>query len=103
MGAGAVGLGIGAAFGLIAMSKLNQSNSGPCNAQDQCSGDGLSLRQSAGSAATVSTIAFVAGGVAAAAGIVLYVTAPHAATSTAVVVAPAPGAGGAGALLRVRF
>src|SRR5882672_6309854 len=103
MGVGVVGLGVGSAFGLTAMSKLNQSNSGPCNAQDHCNGEGLSLRQSASSEATVSTVAFIAGGVAVAAGIVLYVTAPRAPTSARIVVAPTPMAGGGGALLRATF
>jgi hypothetical protein len=103
-GAGVIGLGLGSAFGLMAKSKLNQSNDGPCNAAtNKCTQAGLSLRQDAGNAATASTIAFVAGGVALAAGIVLYVTAPRAAPISALVVAPAPLAGGGGAIVQGRF
>jgi hypothetical protein len=99
--AGVVGLGIGAGFGVAAKSKLDQSNAGPCGAGDRCTQQGLGLRQDASNAATVSTVAFVLGGVAAAAGVVLYVTAPHgsSATSTGMTIAPLPLLGGGGAML----
>ncbi len=51
----------------------------------------------------MSTVAFAAGGVFLATGVVLYVLAPKAPASTGVVVAPTPVAGGAGAMLRAEF
>ena len=105
-GVGVVGVGLGSVFGLAAKSKLDQSNSGsppPCNASDMCSRDGLSLRHDAQGAAAASNVAFVAGGVALAAGAVLYLTAPRASAGTGVIVAPAPVAGGGGAWLQGRF
>jgi hypothetical protein len=94
---------VGTAFGFVAKSKLDQSNSGPCNATDHCDPNGLATRKDAESAANLSTILFVAGGVALAAGVVLYVTAPRHSTGTGIVVAPVPVAGGGGALVRGSF
>lgn len=102
-GAGVIGVGIGAAFGLVAKSKLNQSNDGPCDSRDRCTSSGLSLRQDASHAATISDVSFVVGGVAIAAGIAVYVTAPRGAPSTGLVIAPAPTAGGFGAIARASF
>jgi serine/threonine-protein kinase len=93
--AGLVGIAVGSAFGLSAKSKLDDSNSGPCDAQDKCDRSGLALRQDASNAATASTIAFAIGGVAVAAGVVLYVTAPHASQTVGVAVSPTPGGGSA--------
>jgi hypothetical protein len=107
---GVVGLGVGSAFGLLAMSKRDQSNKGLPNYCDQgtnfCSQTGLSLRKDAETLATGSTVGFVAGGVALAAGIVLYVTAPKGSAQAAqggVTVSPAPMAGGGGATVRASF
>ncbi len=75
-GVGVVGLGVGGFFGLRAMSKKK-------DADEHCDGSacrdqaGVDLRHDARSAGTISTIAFVAGGVATAAGVVLYLTAPQ--------------------------
>ena len=105
-GLGVVGIAVGSAFGVIAMSKRDQSNNGtppPCDASNHCTSDGLSLRQDAKNAANVSTVAFIAGGIAVAAGVVLYVTAPRGGPSASVVVVPTPTAGGAAALLRATF
>jgi serine/threonine-protein kinase len=101
--AGVVGLGIGAVLGLNAKSKLNESNNGPCGPTDQCNSTGLGLRQDAASAATGSTVAFVLGGVALAAGVVVYVTAPRSAANTGWVIAPAPMVGGGGAIVSAGF
>jgi hypothetical protein len=101
---GVVGVGVGSALGLMAKSKLNESNSGPCDATtDRCDVTGLGLRKDAGSLATGSTIAFVAGGVALATGVVLFVTARSGTGSRAVVVAPVPLTGGGGAIVRAAF
>jgi hypothetical protein len=80
-GGGAVGIAVGAIFGLQALSKRSDAG---CNGTD-CSaasaGSAATLRD-AKSAGTVSTIGFVAGGVLAAAGIVLFVVAPRGNAST---------------------
>jgi hypothetical protein len=104
MGAGVVGLGVGTVFGFLAKSKLDASNSnGNCNPNDQCSQTGLNDRKDAESFATISTIGFIAGGVLAAGGVVLFLTAPPAPTTTGLTLSPAPLTGGAGALLSGSF
>lgn len=76
--AGVIGLGLGAFFGLRAMSKQDESNKdGHCDAADTCDTVGLGLRDEAITAATVSTIGFIAGGVALAGGVTLFFTAPE--------------------------
>lgn len=103
MGLGVVGIGVGTVFGFLAKSKLDSSNNGPCDSTDHCTSQGLDDRKSAESMATVSTIGFIAGGVLAAGGVVLFLTAPQAPTSTGLTLSPAPLTGGAGALLSGRF
>ncbi len=77
-GVGVVGVVIGSVLGLVAKSKLDQSNANNhCDAHDTCDPQGLDLRSSAGSAATGSTVAFIAGGVLVAGGVVLWFTAPR--------------------------
>lgn len=101
---GVVGLGVGSAFGLVAQSKKSQSNQlGNCDGTDHCSPMGLDLRKDAGNAANVSTVFFVVGGVAVAAGVVLVLTAPHAPSAAALTLSPAPMPGGGGALVRGTF
>lgn len=94
-GVGIIGAGIGAAFGLMAKSKLDQSNDGPCNSSDHCTAQGVSLRHDAKGAATVSTIAFVAGAAALVTGAVVYLTTPRAAATVALTPLAGPGVGGA--------
>lgn len=91
-GAGIVGLGVGAFFGVRALSKRSDSNDGPCNAADVCSPEGLQLRQDARSAGDLATYAFIGGGLALVAGVVLVLTAPRA-VATRVVLSP-QGVGG---------
>jgi hypothetical protein len=80
-GAGLVGIGAGAVFGIIALSdnaKLRDACGGDvhsCNAPHGSS-NVTDLQSGARSAATVSTVGFIIGGAALATGIVLYVTAP---------------------------
>jgi serine/threonine-protein kinase len=103
-GLGIAAAGVGAVFGLTAKSKLDQSNSdGNCNASDQCTATGLGLRKDAQNAASTSTLLFIGGGVALAAGVVLFVTAPRKSPGTGIVVTPAPMTGGGGALVRGVF
>jgi serine/threonine-protein kinase len=100
-GAGVVGIGVGALFGAIALSKLSQSNDGPCGADNHCTPAGLELRHESGTAATGSTIGFVAGAAALAGGIAIYLTAPGGGET--MTVAPTATAGGGGAVLAGRF
>ena len=77
---GVVGLGVGTAFGVIAMSKKS-------SAQNECPGacatpDGVSKWNDAATAGNVSTVAFIVGGVGLAGGAVLWFTAPGASASS---------------------
>ncbi len=75
--AGLISLGVGSALGLVAAGKLSDSNANNhCDASDRCDPVGLQLRSDAENAALVSTILFVAGGVAVAGGIALFFLAP---------------------------
>lgn len=75
--AGVVGIGIGSVLGAVAMAKKNASNAdGHCDASNACDPTGHNLRLDAISAATGSSAAFIAGGIALAGGIVLVLTAP---------------------------
>lgn len=78
-GLGLVGVVVGAVFGLKAFSKNSDSNAdGHCHDGNLCDPIGVQLRADSRSAGTISTIAFVAGGVALGAGVVLFATAPKA-------------------------
>ncbi len=74
-GVGVAGLIVGATFGLIAASD-NKDAKNNCPTNSTCNGQGFASNNSALHAATASTVAFVAGGVLTAAGLVLYLTAP---------------------------
>jgi hypothetical protein len=77
LGAGALGVGLGAAFGLDAKSKLDDSNaSGRCQPNDRCDPTGLSERSSALNSATISTIGFIAGGACLTGGVALILMSP---------------------------
>lgn len=69
-GAGVVGLGIGAVFGLVA---IGDKNGASCNADNVCPPGSLG---GAKSAATVSTVGFIAGGALLAGGVVLVLVGP---------------------------
>jgi hypothetical protein len=106
MATGAVGIGVGAIFGIIALSKLGQSNDGPCAVDDRCNGAGLDLRRQSGQAATASTIGFVAGAAVLGGGVAIYLTAPraeHEPHEGAMALTPAVVPGGAGLALAGRF
>ena len=100
-GAGLAGIGVGAAFGAVALAKLSESNDGPCNSENRCTAGGLALRRESSDAATGSTIGFAVGAAALAAGVVVYLTAPR--DGEAITLAPAVGTGGAGAVVAGRF
>jgi hypothetical protein len=75
-GAGVVGVGLGAFFGLQASRKWSDAKGECADYPYGCSARAADLRSSAHSAGALSTIAFVAGGALLATGVVLYVTAP---------------------------
>jgi hypothetical protein len=81
-GAGVVGIGIGVAFGVIAMSKNDEALEN-CRTPELCTQKGLDLTASAEGAATASTIGFIAGTAALAGGAVLFFTAKKAAPAAA--------------------
>jgi hypothetical protein len=76
-GVGIAAIGAGAGFGLVAMSKANESDDGHCNRLDVCDDDGQALRAKALTMSHVSTALFIGGGVLAAGGAVLFLTAPR--------------------------
>jgi PEGA domain len=87
---GLVALGIGTAFGLSAKSK-NDEAAGMCTGIECRDPRALTLTDDARSAATISTIGFVAGGVLLAGGVGLFLFAPKSESKTAVRLAPRVG------------
>lgn len=74
-GLGLAGIGIGTAYGIIAISK-NEDSQALCDADGACEDEGITLNEDARTAGTISTGAFIAGGALLALGVVLWVTAP---------------------------
>jgi hypothetical protein len=102
-GVGVVGIAVGSAFGLTAISKNNDSKN-DCASGVCTTSAAQQARDDARAAGTVSTIAFVAGGVLAAAGVTLFVVGKQKrAETTGVSVAPAFGANGGGLSLQGVF
>lgn len=76
-GVGLLGLGVGAAFGVKALTNLADSKAdGHCDAQSFCDDEGFQLRHDARDAATISTVTLALGATAAVAGAILWLTAP---------------------------
>jgi hypothetical protein len=104
--AGLAALGLGAGFGVSASSKWSSAQDA-CGTPTKCPNylGAVADHDSAASAATVSTIGFVAGGVLFAGGVVLYITAPRNAGSSTGSVALIPSVlpGGGGVRLRSWF
>ena len=73
-GIGAVGIGVGAGFGLSSMSKRSDSRE-HC-VIDSCNATGVSLRDDAIKSGNIATIATIAGGAAVLGGLILVLTAP---------------------------
>jgi len=73
-GVGAVGVGLGAGFGLSSIGKRNESRSHCVG--DQCDADGVGLRDDAIRNGNIATVATIAGGAALAGGLILVLTAP---------------------------
>jgi hypothetical protein len=80
MGVGVVGLGVGTVFGLKTSSTWSDAKA-HCTGLE-CDRTGVQLATDAKNAGTVSTIAFVAGGVLLAGGAVLFFTAPKGPSKT---------------------
>jgi tetratricopeptide (TPR) repeat protein len=76
-GAGVAMLGVGIFFGFQAKGKWDDSKEF-CNENVECTQGGVDLVNDAKSAATISTILVIGGGLAVAGGIVLFLTAPKA-------------------------
>jgi hypothetical protein len=87
---GGVGVVIGSIFGINAMSKASDAKNEGCAGKTCPTSQGVSDTKSAINAGNASTIALVAGGVVAAAGVVVVLTAP---SGPHVRVAPAVGLG----------
>lgn len=102
--AGVVGLGLGTFFGLRAMSLWSSSQS-ECASKTSCAqhDQAVSDHDSAMSAATISTIGFLAGGAALAAGAWLFFTSPRAPAQSGFQVVPGVGTNAASIELRGRF
>jgi hypothetical protein len=79
---GIVGLGVGTYFGLRAKSK-NDDASAHCVGDTRCDSTGIELDDQARTSATVSTIAFAAGGGLLALGTIVYLAAPSGNSATA--------------------
>jgi hypothetical protein len=92
-GVGVVGIAAGGYFGLRAISQWHDSRDACKGELSHCpNADGPRLHDDANRSATISTIAFAAGGAALATGAVLYFTAPKAGRATALRVSPGPAA-----------
>jgi len=100
---GIIGLGLGGAFGALASSEWSKAQK-ECATSASCTANENSLangdRTNALTLATVSTIGFIAGGALLAGGVVLYLVAPRASSSTGLVVAPGSEGSVAGLTLR---
>jgi hypothetical protein len=85
---GVVGLGLGTFFGLSASSSWKDAKAACSDYPYQCTQEGLDKQSSAHSKATISTAAFIVGGVALATGVVLFVTAGSGKHQTAIGIGP---------------
>jgi hypothetical protein len=99
-GAGAAGLVVGAAFGVLTLSKTSAAKA-HCSGSNplQCDATGLGLESSAATMADVSDAGFAFAGAAAVASVVLFLTAPASGpkgSARGVQVIPAVGGGTAG-------
>lgn len=88
MGAGVVGLAVGGVAGLKAMSERQKLDDSHQCVDDRCPPSLKDTVDSLSTFRTVSTIGFVAGGVLAAAGLTLVLTAPKQSTQAALYVGP---------------
>ena len=99
-GAGVVGLGLGAAFGVAAISKKNDAEQQGC-AGNVCPAGAASTREDARTDANIASAVLIAGGVLVAGGAALWFFAPKSTAGVAAV--PHAGPAGAGIDLVGRF
>lgn len=101
-GVGAIGLGVGVVSALIANSKHNDATDQGCSGST-CPNDGAAGKErDAATAANISTVGFVAGGVLVAGGVALFLFAPKGGSSSkkaGVLVTPSVDPRGAGGLV----
>jgi hypothetical protein len=90
-GVGVVGVALGTVFGLQASSKWSDAKEKCRDYPFGCGDDGVSLADDAKSAATISTIGFIAGGVCIAGGAALWLTAGSSSDDKKVSVGIGPG------------
>jgi hypothetical protein len=102
---GLAGIGVGSTLGFMAKSTWEEALSHcPGGDRTRCSETGISLGNEASTSATISTIGFVVGGAAVAAGIILWATAPAGKPSKAGFrVVPAVGADGVCGMVQGAF
>jgi hypothetical protein len=101
-GVGVVGILGGAAFGLTAISAKSDRDA-RCDANNLCDQEGLDKDKDARSAATISTIGFIAGGVLTAGGLFLVFTAPKAPKAPPPSTSARLGLAGSGVFVRGTF
>jgi hypothetical protein len=75
-GAGAVGIGFGAAFGIIALKKKSDAGD-HCDDANRCEGEGLALQRDGVRAGTISTVTMIAGLALVGTGVSLVLLAPR--------------------------
>jgi hypothetical protein len=88
--AGVAGIGLGSVFGAMAFSKWNDAKA-QCGNACAAGSPAYATRSTGETDATISTVAFVAGGVLAAGGVALIVAAPSSKSSTSAALAPTIG------------
>ncbi len=107
-GAGVIAGALGAIFGVRAIGKKSDSEVN-CQPSDpsRCNATGVALREEEKAAGTLSTVSFIAGGVALAGGFALFVTAPGRPTKVREAIRfealPAVAGGDVGLTLRARW
>ncbi|WP_437478934.1 hypothetical protein WME75_31490 [Sorangium sp. So ce1014] len=104
-GVGVAGVVTGSIFGLIASARWGRAQDDHCRTATLCDDQGVALVGDARSAATLSNIGFVVGGVGLAAGVALFVTSLGDAEPAAarIMVTPAVGTTGGGLGIQGRF
>jgi|RhiMethySRZTD1v2_1073278.scaffolds.fasta_scaffold92678_2 hypothetical protein len=105
-GASALSLGVGGFFAIRAMNLNSDSKQAGRCADNHCDQEGLALRKDSISSANTATVAFVAGGVLAAAGVTLFIVGnqkPSNAQALRIGAAPVVGPRDAAMVLRGQF
>lgn len=88
--AGVVGIGVGSAFGVTAFSKWSDAKA-QCGTSCAPSSQASSTKSTGETDGNISTVAFIAGGVLVATGVVLFLLAPSKRSTASAAVTPAPG------------